>query len=60
MVRSKEYSSDLRSVVVRMYSNGLSFRKIASLTGLPKSSLHFILKKFHDEGSVDIAHRFVN
>ncbi|GMS88386.1 hypothetical protein PENTCL1PPCAC_10561, partial [Pristionchus entomophagus] len=55
--KRKQYSSDLRTVIVAMRSKGLSVRQISNLTNMPTSSVHLILQLFGKTGTTEIEKR---
>ena len=52
-----EYSVDLRQLVVRLRVDGLSYGKIATTVKLPRSSVQYIVEKYHVNGTISNAPR---
>ena len=44
--KKKEYSNDLRTLVIRHYQNGDSLREIAAKTLLPRSTVQYMVDKY--------------
>jgi len=52
MRKVREWSSDLRQLVIKHHSNGDSIRTIANKIYLSRSTVHYIIKKWNQTGSV--------
>lgn len=45
-VKKKEYSNDLREVVIKHFLNGDSEREIARKVLIPRTSVHYMIEKY--------------
>lgn len=51
--KNKEVPEDIKKLIVQHYNNGLSEQKIADLVARPRTTVHFILKKWKNNHSLE-------
>ncbi|CAF3709059.1 unnamed protein product [Rotaria sp. Silwood1] len=56
MAKTHEWSSDLRQLVIKHYSNGDSIRTITKKVHLSSSTVHYIINKWNHTGSINNRH----
>lgn len=51
--KQKEVSEEVKKIIVYHYNNGLTQQKIAELVNRPRTTIHYIIKKWKDEKTIE-------
>lgn len=57
MGKTKEYSEEIKGIIVGLHKSGKSIREISKLQKIPLSTVHYIIKKFKTQGKTSNNHR---